>query len=145
LALAGVKVFGGLWLVGQKIRSGRRPPPRRAARRQRRRRGSACSLAAPRRPGLGQRPCSKARVKFSSRDSLPRRTNVRRNVRFGGSVVEVREDSTVELGWTATVASGNLLPTPLSTCIPVLRYSGQVRPPSLRGAPSGPVWACSRA
>ena len=65
---------------------------RRAARRPPRWRGSARSLAAPRRPGLGQRPCSKARVKFSSPDALPRRSDARRNVQFGGSVVEVREN-----------------------------------------------------
>jgi len=42
--------------------------------------------------GLGQRPCSKARVKFSSRDSLPRRSNVRRTTprSVSGSTKEVR-------------------------------------------------------
>ena len=69
-----------------------RTSPRRAARRPPRWRGSARSLAAPRRPGLGQRPCSKARVKVLSPAALPRRSDARRNVQFGGSVVEVREN-----------------------------------------------------
>ena len=111
--------------------------PRRAARRQPRRRGSACSLAAPRRPGLGQRPCSKARVKFSSRDSLPRRSNVRRNVRFGGSVVEVREISTVSPDPFATATSGNVTGNRKSSLGQHRAYSGLCGTPSLQGVLAG--------
>ena len=99
--------------------------PRRAARRPPRWRGSTRSLAAPRRPGLGQRPCSKARVKFSSPDALPRRSDARRNVQFGGSVVEVRENCQVEPEPTATAASRDPVGTRKSLSVQARCYSGR--------------------
>lgn len=117
-------------------------PPRRAARKPPRWRGSTRSLAAPRRPGLGQRPCSKARVKVLSPAALPRRSDARRNVQFGGSVVEVREICQVEPEPTATTASRDPVGTRKSLSVQARCYSGQVRPLSLEGATRGPVWSC---